>query len=119
LKLRKAAGGDRIEAGGPAAKPALLMNATQAAIFGILAYPYLPVITSPAVAANSMVAIDTASFVSAVGVPDFDVSSEAAVHLENTARCRSHLAAGLGRGRRADAKPLAVRPDGLEINSRN
>jgi hypothetical protein len=59
----------------PAAKPVLLMNATQAAIYGIKAYPYLPVITSPAIAAGTVVAVHAAAFISSVGVPSFATSS--------------------------------------------
>jgi hypothetical protein len=67
----------------PAVRPVLVMNTMRAATVSIYA-PALavPVIVAPAMATDSIAAIDAASFASAMGVPEFMTDEDAAVHEE-------------------------------------
>ena len=54
----------------PAIRPVLIMNATQAAGFALLAPNVtVPMIIAPAMAASTVVAVDAAAFASALGAP--------------------------------------------------
>jgi len=65
----------------PALKPVLIMNPTQAAALGLLApVSSLALLVAPTLAAGTVIAIDAAAFASALGVPAFRVSQNAAVH---------------------------------------
>ena len=97
----------------PSIRPVLIANATQAASLGVLAQSPLPVITAPYLAADQIIAVDAAAFASALGQPDFNISEEPVVHMENTAPLPivggTCTAAGYRFDCRADAKPLANR----------
>ena len=67
----------------PAIRPVLLMNATQATTFGILApNATATTIVAPYLAADTVAAVDAAAFASALGVPDFQTNEDAAIHEE-------------------------------------
>lgn len=69
----------------PALRPVILANAPQGASIAALA-PGLAgsVIVAPFLAANTVIGVDAAAFVSSIGVPDFNVSENPAVHLESS-----------------------------------
>jgi hypothetical protein len=65
----------------PAIRPVLIMNATQASTFGILApNAAAPTIVAPYLAADTIAAVDAAAFASALGVPDFMTDDNPAIH---------------------------------------
>lgn len=67
----------------PAIRPVLIANSTQAASIGILApSSRLPVISAPHLTAGTVIAFDSAAFVSSIGAIDFSVSSNAALHTD-------------------------------------
>ena len=77
----------------PALRPVLIMNPVQAASLGLLApVSSLTVLVAPTVAAGTVIAVDAAAFASAMGVPAFRASQNAALHEEDT----TPLALGTG-----------------------
>jgi hypothetical protein len=70
----------------PAVRPALIMNAGQAVSFSVLAEaPTVPVVTAPYLAPATVVAIDSAQFASALGVPDISTDENPTIHMESSA----------------------------------
>jgi hypothetical protein len=68
----------------PAIRPTLIMNATAAASIAMLAQQTpLPVITAPYLTAGTVIAVDAAAFVSALGMPDFSTDENPAVHMSD------------------------------------
>jgi hypothetical protein len=67
----------------PSVRPVLTMNSTQTATAGILApASALPVITAPYLAAGTVIALDAASFASALGLPEFSIDENPVVHMD-------------------------------------
>ena len=66
----------------PAISPVLIMNATQAASFSLLAPNAPRPITAPYLAADAVMALDAAAFASAIGPPEFLTDEDAAIHEE-------------------------------------
>ena len=66
----------------PAIRPVLIMNSEQSAAFALLAPNAARPIIAPYLAANTIVALDAASFASSLGVPEFQTDEDAAIHEE-------------------------------------
>jgi hypothetical protein len=73
-----------LDAIAPSVRPVLIVNSTQAASIGVLAQSALPTIVAPSLAAGTVIAVDAAAFVSAMGGLDFEVSQSATLHMEDT-----------------------------------
>lgn len=69
----------------PALKPVLITGPIQAASLGLLApNAALDVLVAPTLAAGTVIAVDVSAFASAVGVPTFRASQNAAWHEDST-----------------------------------
>jgi hypothetical protein len=72
-----------LDAIAPSVRPTLIVSSTQAASIGVLAQSALPTIVAPSLAAGTVVCVDAAAFVSAMGGLDFEVSQSATLHMED------------------------------------
>jgi Phage capsid family len=67
----------------PATRPVLLMNTVQATSVSLFAPGSIAaVISSPRVAAGTVIAVDAAAFASALGVPDFATDENPVLHMD-------------------------------------
>ena len=69
----------------PAIRPVLITNSVQAASASILAQSPLPIVSAPYLAADQIIAVDSAAFASALGPPDFSTDENPTIHEESAA----------------------------------